>query len=65
MHRWIANAAGGISHRLKSFGATIADRESTEAMGTLFVCASRVVDDGEGKRCANAVRWEPRSSHTD
>src|SRR5699024_12843680 len=54
MHRWMARAAGGISHRLKFFGATIAERVSMEATGSPCPYADRVdVDGGE--------RWGTRA----
>src|SRR5699024_872097 len=72
MHRWMARAAGGISHLLKFFGATIAERVSMEATGSPCPYADRVdVDGGErwGTR-AEVIRpsscsTQGKSSHKD
>ncbi|GAA0036766.1 hypothetical protein JCM18882A_26770 [Brevibacterium metallidurans] len=63
MHRWMANAAGGISQRLKSFGAMIAERESTEAMRILLVSAAALVAIiGEGKSgCVGPIQTRTRT----
>src|SRR5699024_12293613 len=64
MHRWMARAAGGISHRLKFFGATIAERVSMEATGSPCAYADRVDVDGGERWGTRAEVLRPSSCST-